>query len=108
MDDLSRQRCFNHQYREAAARCLNCRRYFCRECATEHEDRMVCASCLGKLSRPTDRRRRFLTPLFRLGQFTASMLLLWLLFYLIGAALLAIPSEFHEGTIWQTEERRGK
>jgi hypothetical protein len=107
MSDLSRQRCFNHQSREAAARCLHCQRYFCRECATEHDERMVCSACLRKLSQADDVQRR-VRPFLRLGQFTVALLALWLLFYLIGSALLAIPSEFHEGAIWQTEEQRNE
>jgi hypothetical protein len=25
----------------------------------------------------------------------------WFFFYLIGSALLALPTEFHEGSLWQ-------
>ena len=46
--NLSQQRCFNHTSREAVARCPECGRFFCRECITEHDDRVLCAVCLGK------------------------------------------------------------
>jgi len=49
VQDLAYQRCLNHTFREAVARCPECGHYFCRECITEHEDRVVCASCLRKL-----------------------------------------------------------
>ena len=53
MDDLLHQRCFNHMLREAVACCPECRRYFCRECVTEHEDKVLCAACLGHKVDPT-------------------------------------------------------
>jgi hypothetical protein len=32
----------------------------------------------------------------------ASVLLLWLCFFLLGKTLLAIPSSFHEGEAWKS------
>ena len=46
MTALAHQRCFNHALREAAARCPGCGNFFCRECVTEHDDRVLCAACL--------------------------------------------------------------
>src|SRR5438132_254763 len=57
MEILARQRCLNHLNREAVARCPECKRFFCRECVTEHEDRLICAACLKKLAKATARRR---------------------------------------------------
>lgn len=102
MQNLGNQRCFNHGLREAAARCPECGRCFCRECITEHDDRVLCASCLRKLSGPS-----FVTP-FRLGgligivQFVLGVMVLWLCFYYLGQVLLSLPTSFHEGTVWQT------
>ena len=48
--DLSLQRCRNHAEREAVARCPGCGHHFCRECVTEHDDRILCAACLRKLT----------------------------------------------------------
>ena len=31
------------------------------------------------------------------------ILLLWIFFYYLGQALLLMPDEFHEGTLWQEE-----
>jgi hypothetical protein len=99
--NLSQQRCFNHFQREAVARCLECRQYFCRECITEHDDRIICAACLRKLLERPVRRRRGLAGIFRLGQYLLGVMVLWFFFYLAGEKLLAVPSSFHEGTLWQ-------
>lgn len=101
MEHLSEQRCFNHRQREAAARCPGCRRYFCRECVTEHEDRVLCSACLSHEAGPSRPAAGRFALIFRCWQFAAGGLVVWLFFYLLGRALLAIPSEFHEGTIWR-------
>ena len=101
MASLAQQRCFNHSQREAVARCLGCRQYFCRECVTEHDDRVLCAVCLQKLVKPEAGRRRGFAAVLRVSQCLLSLLLLWFCFYLVGEALVAIPTSFHEGTLWQ-------
>jgi hypothetical protein len=101
MTSLAHQRCFNHSGREAAARCLGCQQYFCRECVTEHEDRVLCAVCLQKLARPPLTRHRAFLGAARFVQCLGGLVLLWFFFYLAGEALLSIPSSFHEGTLWQ-------
>ena len=47
---LARQRCWTHAQREAVSRCPECRRFYCRECVTEHDGRLLCVRCLS--SRP--------------------------------------------------------
>src|SRR5271155_4025440 len=78
---MIQQRCFHHEFREAASRCPMCHRYFCRECVTEHEDRVLCAECLKKLiSRETVRTsgfRRVFSSLLPV----AGLLMAWLFFY---------------------------
>ncbi len=93
--NISQERCFNHAFREAVARCPGCGRTFCRECISEHEDRVVCAFCLKRLTTKNVGRYR-LARLLPLIQVLMSVLLLWLSFYLLGKALLTIPSSFHE------------
>lgn len=44
---LARQRCWSHAGREAVSRCPECRRFYCRECVTEHDGRLLCVQCLG-------------------------------------------------------------
>jgi hypothetical protein len=100
VNTLSRQRCFNHTLREAVARCTECAQFFCRECITEHDDRVVCASCLRKLAGAETRHRfraGWIAPLLACA---AGFALLWFVFYCFGAVLLSIPSSFHEGSVW--------
>jgi len=101
MPTLVHQRCFNHAGREAVARCPGCAQYFCRECVTEHDDRVLCAACLKKLTRRPLAQRFAFAKIFRLAQFAFGILIAWFFFFLIGAALLKIPASFHEGTLWQ-------
>jgi hypothetical protein len=70
---------------------------------TEHEGRVVCALCLAKLAEARKVRRARLAALARAGQFTVALLALWLFFYLLGQALLAVPSSFHDGAVWQVD-----
>lgn len=97
---LLRQRCFHHPGREAAARCPACRRFYCRECVTEHEGHVLCAMCLGDRTGLGRRRGRRLGWLLAPVQLAGALLLSWLCFYALGQALLAIPSSFHEGEAW--------
>ena len=103
MNTLVDQRCFNHNYREAVAVCPHCRRCFCRECVTEHDDIMFCASCMKKISRPSLIRRFHFSGLLNAGQCIVGFFLAWMFFYYLGQMLLAIPSAFHEGSVWQVE-----
>lgn len=101
MKELVNQRCYNHPAREAAVRCPECKGFFCRECATEHEDRLICSSCLKKLSSVSGKKgKRFLAPL-RMIEVIVSIFLAWLFFYYLGQGLLMIPTSFHEGTVWE-------
>jgi len=95
---LLQQRCFNHAMREAAVRCPDCKRYFCRECVTEHAGRMLCASCLVAAAQTKTHRTRarLRTIVLRPLQVGASVCLVWLVFYTIGQGLLRIPDMFHE------------
>jgi hypothetical protein len=83
------------------ARCPICLRCFCRECITEHEDRVICAGCLRKIvvgeaarSGAAGRVLRSLLPV-------AGLLLAWLTFYVLGRTLLLIPVSVHDGTVWE-------
>jgi len=100
---LAHQRCLNHHFREAVARCPDCRQFFCRECITEHDDRVICAACLKRLARPAARRRWHWTGVLILGECLAGVLTVWLFFYIAGRSLLSIPDSFHEGTVWKSK-----
>lgn len=101
MKSLHEQRCLNHQDREAVARCPECGRCFCRECITEHEDRVLCAACLRKLAHMPLLRRRGFAGVLRFCQCLLGFFVAWFFFHLVGEALLSLPTSFHEGTLWQ-------
>jgi hypothetical protein len=100
VNTLSTQRCFHHSLREAVARCPECAHFYCRECVTEHDDRVICATCLRRLAAAAPQKRRSLAWLAPLVQLTLGVVIVWLFFYGFGAALLSIPSSFHEGEVW--------
>lgn len=97
---VSHQRCFNHASREAVAKCLECGRFFCRECVTEHEGRVICAVCLEGYAAPARKGVSRLSAAGGLLQLLVGVVVLWFLFYLLGQGLLMLPAAFHEGTIW--------
>lgn len=90
-------RCNVHPQREAAARCPECRNYFCRECVTEHGDRAICATCLRRLARAGAKRRRLpLRAAGRAVQVLLGILAAWFFFYVAGEFLASLPDSFHE------------
>ena len=101
MENLCQQRCFNHAMRESVALCPECRRCFCRECVTEHEDRVICGACLKKLARLPQARRQGLVRTLTTVECLFGVVTVWFFFYLLGQVLLTLPSSFHEGTVWQ-------
>jgi hypothetical protein len=98
---IAQQRCFNHRSREAAARCPECGRFFCRECVTEHDDRVVCATCLANIAGKRRKRRVRLGTVKPYLQATGGFVFLWWILYAIGQVLVRIPSAFHEGRMWE-------
>ena len=101
MAGLSLQRCFNHSAREAAARCPEFGHCYCRECITEHDDRLICAACLLKLAKVPFTRRSGFVAVLRVAQAAAGVFILLIFFYALGQTLLSIPSSFHDGTVWK-------
>lgn len=100
MHALVHQRCFNHAAREAVARCPECRQHFCRECITEHDDRVICAACLKKLARVPLRQRPAFAGLLRAGHCVVGLVVAWFFFHLVAETLLKLPTDFHERTLW--------
>ena len=102
MPALAQQRCLHHAAREAIARCPECGHFFCRECITEHDERVICAACLKKVAQAAAapaRRRVNLWPVF---QTSGGLVLACFVFYSIGRMLLALPDSFHDGTMWES------
>ena len=100
-EQLHAQRCHIHLDREAAARCPECVSFYCRECVTEHEERVICTACLRKKTSPTETRPWPLRGAFRSLLALLGTAWCWLTFVWIGRLLLAIPARFHEGTVWK-------
>ncbi len=98
-----RRRCVRHEEREAVARCVDCGGGFCRECITEHENRLYCAPCFARRTAPATPKpaRRSWSGLRPLLLGAGSVFCLVLGFYLLGRVLASIPSDFHDGTIWR-------
>lgn len=99
---IIQRHCFQHPEREAVARCLECGESFCRECITEHGERLICASCLTKVARAAKphaghRWRETLLPLAGAG---TGVLVSWLVFYALARLLMHLPTAFHQAQIW--------
>jgi hypothetical protein len=106
---LHTRRCARHPAREAAARCPGCGEFFCRECVIEHDGKLLCTACLARSTTARERRRQRLATVRRAASTTAGALLLWLVLYWVGALLLKVPPDFHDGTIWKKmAERSGE
>ncbi|MEA3207417.1 MAG: hypothetical protein QOE70_474 [Chthoniobacter sp.] len=101
MTAVALQRCLHHEEREAVARCAQCGQFFCRECITEHDERIICAPCLKKLAEAGARARRQPWNLWPAAQLAGGFLLAWVVFYLAGLMLLSLPDEFHNDRLWQ-------
>ena len=82
------------------ARCPECAGFFCRECVTEHDDRVICTACLKKLARVPLLKRPAFAVVLRSLQAVLGVFVVWFFFYLIGSALAALPNSFHEGELW--------
>lgn len=102
MESLSQQHCLNHSLREAVARCPECKHFYCRECITEHDDRVICASCLKKLVKPKEAGKHAFAAIGRVAFSLMGLVMAWAFFYWLGQSLLSIPAEFHEGKMWTT------
>src|SRR4029434_10077323 len=97
MSSIALQRCWNHGTREAIARCPECGRSYCRECVVEHEDRIICNSCLAKLTQAAAKPARTWSfrPVLRSGAAFVGILVAWIIFFSLGRLMLAIPDDWH-------------
>lgn len=93
---LTRKRCFHHAQREAAARCPECGHFYCRECVTEHEGRVLCVRCLSHLNQEAPKARLPLGGFVLAAQAVSALLLLWFIFYSVGEGLASLPDAFHD------------
>jgi hypothetical protein len=91
MSRILHTRCRNHPGREAAARCVTCGGFFCRECITEHHERMICARCLVPAAQ-RGRGRRLFSAVVAMLRLAAGVLILWCTFYNLGRFLIFVHS----------------
>ncbi len=94
MTALAQQRCLVHQDREAAVRCTECRRFYCRECVTEHSGRMLCAHCITQSESAGGRRS--VAALWGMLSLTG-FFFAWVVFYYLGMVFARNPASFHGG-----------
>jgi len=81
MTAIALERCWNHAAREAVCRCPGCARFYCRECVTEHEGRLLCAACVAGVAARPHRRATWLGKLAGPAAAAAGLLIAWLAFY---------------------------
>jgi hypothetical protein len=91
---LALARCELHAEREAAVRCLECGRDYCRECVADHQGRLLCRSCLARRAeeRPAAARRGAARRLGALAAVATGFLVAWVAFYSLGRLLLLLPT----------------
>lgn len=98
---LTHKRCKNHHGREAVARCPSCTSYYCLECIAEHEHRMLCTQCLKVALEEQKESSLPVKAVLSFLQLIIGFILVWIVFYYLGQALLLIPESFHDGTFWE-------
>lgn len=107
MPAIQQLRCTRHQDREAAAKCVLCGKFFCRECVTEHGGRMLCAQCLRiESAQKSEKKKGWRRLPLRLFLASCSFLLLWIVFFGASKLLLTVPSRFHEGILPPAEKTK--
>jgi len=106
---LQLSRCSVHAEREAAARCMECRGFFCRECITEHVGRMLCTACIRAASAPSGEasKKARSAPVWFAGlgltlRACVGLLVAWAVFGFFALLTSKIPESLHDGSIWTT------
>jgi hypothetical protein len=91
-------RCWNHDAREAVCRCPQCGRGFCRECVTEHEARLLCASCLHALTHTGSAKVSGWRKLIPAAMAMAGILLAWVIFWGAGETLILFTGRIEQSS----------
>ena len=88
-ESIPQQHCWNHPGRGAICRCPVCHRSFCHECVSEHDSRLLCASCIKASVLPPGQARIRRTPRLLLPAMAlASTLLAWTIFFSLGEIIM--------------------
>jgi uncharacterized paraquat-inducible protein A len=93
------RRCRNHIERQAACRCPGCGFDFCRECVTEHDERLLCSRCMAELGASGTRPSRSKT-IGTIAQAVAGIAAAWIFFFLAGELTSMVVSPSHEVRAW--------
>ena len=96
----SQRRCHNHRERQAACRCPGCGFDFCRECVTEHDERLLCSRCMLQSTAGHAHRRARGGVLPRIGIGLAGILAAWMFFFLVGEFATTMLAPKHEVQTW--------
>jgi len=99
------RRCRIHPAREAAARCPECARFYCRECVSEHDDRLLCRECLARHAAPATAGTGLWRPLARGALALAGLLAAWAACGLYGRFLLKFEPATHDSGLHAPPER---
>lgn len=68
---------------------------------TEHDDRVLCAACVKAMAGVPLTQRSGFVFMARALQLAVGVILVWTCFHLLGRSLLAIPGQFHDGSVWK-------
>ena len=103
-EKVAQATCQIHFRRPAAAKCMVCKLYYCKECVTEHDGKNTCASCLKSAheesATPVKHSMTWFQPM-PIIHLVLALILMWAVSYLVAQTLSSIPDSFHEGTIWE-------
>lgn len=91
-----RSACFNHATREAALQCMGCGRRYCRECASEHDGRFLCAGCLREAAEDAAKPSAVRGLPLQFALLAATLLVLWGGFYALGAVVMNVTAPTHD------------
>lgn len=97
---FSKSRCRNHPARQAACRCPGCGFDFCRECVTEHHERLLCSRCMAQLTGAGTGKPSASRTLKVIAQSAAGILAAWIFFFLAGELVSVVVAPQHEVHAW--------
>jgi hypothetical protein len=84
------QHCWNHEAREAACRCPACGRTYCRECVSEHDGRLLCATCLSTITAQRATKAGVFRKLAPPAMMLAAILFAWLAYWAVGESVMGL------------------